>query len=91
MPSTTRCAWSRGREGSARRSPTTWAAGPGIALAVGLASVLTPRDVVLGERLAEGLSWRADWGRFASVGILLPVVATVAFGAGFSPFLYFQF
>lgn len=63
---------------------------PLLAVAFGLASVALPRSVVFGVALTQDSAtvWRAQT---AVLVLVLPVTLLVAAGAGFSPFLYFQF
>ena len=63
---------------------------PVLALAIGLASVLLPRDLVLGRVLQGEWSGRALGARVAVVAAAPLAAITVAAGS-FSPFLYFQF
>lgn len=62
-----------------------------LALAVGVASVLLPRDWVTGVRLQDGATPRLRALRLASVGVVFPASIVFLVAAGFSPFLYFQF
>ena len=62
-----------------------------VALIIGLATVLMPRDLVLGKLMMDG-----DWKgiplatRFATI-LVLPVAAIAVAAGSFSPFLYFRF
>jgi alginate O-acetyltransferase complex protein AlgI len=60
------------------------------ALLIGLATVLLPRDLVMGRVLQGGWSGRALGARVAVVAAAPLAAITVAAGS-FSPFLYFQF
>jgi alginate O-acetyltransferase complex protein AlgI len=62
-----------------------------LALAIGVASVLLPRDWVTGVRLQEATTPRLRLLRLASVGVVFPASIVFLIAAGFSPFLYFQF
>ena len=61
-----------------------------VALAIGLASVLLPRDLVLG-RVVEGTWSGAPMAARAAVLVTLPLSAIAVAAGSFSPFLYFQF
>ena len=61
-----------------------------IALCVGVASALLPRDLVLGRLLEKGWEGHALRARLAVVALVPLAAITVAAGS-FSPFLYFQF
>ncbi len=63
---------------------------PVLALAIGLATVLLPRDLVLGRVVQGEWSGRALGARVAVVAAAPLAAITVAAGS-FSPFLYFQF
>jgi alginate O-acetyltransferase complex protein AlgI len=62
-----------------------------LALAVGIATLLLPRDFVLG-RVLEGPEsrWSTFW-RLAVVGVAMPVALALVVGRHFQPFIYFQF
>lgn len=62
-----------------------------IALAIGVASVLLPRDWVTGVQLQQASAPSARVMRLAAVGIVFPASVIFLVAAGFSPFLYFQF
>ena len=61
-----------------------------IALCVGVASALLPRDLVMGRLLQDG--WQG-WPLRARVAVLVlvPLAAITVAAGSFSPFLYFQF
>jgi alginate O-acetyltransferase complex protein AlgI len=62
-----------------------------IALAIGCASVLLPRDWVTGVRLERvSVPWIRVL-RFAVVALVFPVAISFLVAGDFSPFLYFQF
>jgi alginate O-acetyltransferase complex protein AlgI len=61
-----------------------------IALAIGLLSVLLPRNLVLGKVVMDRWTGAPLLTRFAVVG-LTPYAAIVVAAGSFSPFLYFQF
>jgi alginate O-acetyltransferase complex protein AlgI len=61
-----------------------------LALAVGLATVLLPRDLVLGRVVMDRWSGAPLLARGA-VLVTLPYAAIVVAAGSFSPFLYFQF
>jgi alginate O-acetyltransferase complex protein AlgI len=63
---------------------------PVIALAVGLATVLLPRDFVLG-RVVQGRWSGVPLGARVAVVALAPLAAISVAAGSFSPFLYFQF
>ncbi len=62
-----------------------------IALLVGCASVLLPRDWVTGVRLERASVPRIRALRFAVVAVVFPASVSFLVASGFSPFLYFQF
>jgi hypothetical protein len=62
-----------------------------IALLVGVASVLLPRDWVTGVRLERNATPRTRVLRLAAVGAVFPAAVVFLVAAGFSPFLYFRF
>ncbi|RKQ92888.1 alginate O-acetyltransferase complex protein AlgI [Solirubrobacter pauli] len=61
-----------------------------LALVVGLASVLLPRDLVFGRVVMDRWAGTPLYARFA-VLVLVPYAAVVVAAGSFSPFLYFQF
>jgi alginate O-acetyltransferase complex protein AlgI len=63
---------------------------PLLALCLGLASVLLPRDFVLG-RVVEGRWSGAPLAARAAVVVVVPFAAIAVAAGSFSPFLYFQF
>ena len=62
-----------------------------IALAIGCASVLLPRDRVTGVRLERVSVPGIRVLRFAVVALIFPVAISFLVAGDFSPFLYFQF
>jgi alginate O-acetyltransferase complex protein AlgI len=62
-----------------------------LALAIGVGSVLLPRDWVTGVELQRVAAPRMRVLRLASVGLVFPASIVFLIAAGFSPFLYFQF
>ena len=62
-----------------------------IAIAIGCASVLLPRDWVTGRRLEHVTTPRIRWLRLASVVVVFPAAIVFLVAGDFSPFLYFQF
>jgi alginate O-acetyltransferase complex protein AlgI len=64
---------------------------PVIALAVGLASVLLPRDFVLGRTVLEGRWAGPALAARAAVLVVLPLAAISVAAGSFSPFLYYRF
>jgi alginate O-acetyltransferase complex protein AlgI len=63
---------------------------PLLALSLGLASVLLPRDLVLG-RVVEGRWAGSPLAARVAVVVVLPLSAIAVAAGSFSPFLYFQF
>jgi alginate O-acetyltransferase complex protein AlgI len=63
---------------------------PLLALSLGLASVLLPRDLVLG-RVVEGRWAGSPLVARVAVVVVLPLAAIAVAAGSFSPFLYFQF
>ena len=64
---------------------------PVIALAIGLASVLLPRDFVLGRVVLDG-QWKGPaLAARAAVLVVLPLAAISVAAGSFSPFLYYRF
>jgi alginate O-acetyltransferase complex protein AlgI len=63
---------------------------PLVALAIGLASVLLPRELVLGRVVQGGWSGLALVARAGAIALAALAAISVAAGS-FSPFLYFQF
>jgi len=61
-----------------------------VALAVGVASFLLPRDLVVGKVLQAGWSGAPLFARLAVVAVL-PFAAIGVAAGSFSPFLYFRF
>ena len=62
-----------------------------IALAIGCASVLLPRDWVTGVRLERAERPRIRILRVAVVAVVFPAAVAFLVAGDFSPFLYFQF
>jgi alginate O-acetyltransferase complex protein AlgI len=62
-----------------------------LVFAVGVATVLLPRDFVSGRRLVEASGRRATTSRIALVGVGFPLALVLVVSGTFSPFLYFQF
>ena len=62
-----------------------------LALALGVASVLLPRDWVTGVRLEYPTTRRIRLLRLAMAGVVLPAALVLVLAGSFSPFLYFQF
>ena len=62
-----------------------------LALAVGVGSVLIPRDWVTGVRLEQAPTWPRRGLRLATLGVVLPLAVVFLVSGTFSPFLYFQF
>ena len=62
-----------------------------IALAIGCASVLLPRDWVTGVRLERATIPAMRVLRLAIVAVIFPVAVSFLVAGDFSPFLYFQF
>jgi alginate O-acetyltransferase complex protein AlgI len=62
-----------------------------IALAIGCASVLLPRDWVTGVRLARASVPAIRVLRLAVVAVVFPAAVSFLVAGDFSPFLYFQF
>ena len=62
-----------------------------IALAIGCASVLLPRDWVTGVRLERASIPAVRVLRLAVVAVVFPVAISFLVAGDFSPFLYFQF
>ncbi len=62
-----------------------------IALLIGAASVLLPRDWVTGVRLERNATPRTRLLRLAALGAVFPASVVFLIAAGFSPFLYFRF
>jgi alginate O-acetyltransferase complex protein AlgI len=65
--------------------------GPVAALVLGLASVLLPRDFVLGRVVLEGRWAGAALAARAAVLVVLPLAAISVAAGSFSPFLYYRF
>jgi hypothetical protein len=63
----------------------------GIALVIGVASVLLPRDWVTGIQLERDATTRTRLLRAVALGAVFPASVVFLVAAGFSPFLYFQF
>ncbi len=62
-----------------------------VAIAIGCASVLLPREWVTGVRLERVTTPRMRILRLAAVGLILPASIAFLVAGDFSPFLYFQF
>jgi alginate O-acetyltransferase complex protein AlgI len=62
-----------------------------IALGIGCASVLLPRDWVTGVRLERASIPAVRVLRLAVVAVVFPVAISFLVAGDFSPFLYFQF
>jgi alginate O-acetyltransferase complex protein AlgI len=62
-----------------------------IALLIGAASVVLPRDWVTGVRLERNTTPGTRLLRLAAVGAVFPASIVFLIAAGFSPFLYFRF
>lgn len=62
-----------------------------LAMGIGCASVLLPRDWVTGRRLEHATTPRLRWMRLASVAVVFPAAIVFLVAGDFSPFLYFQF
>jgi alginate O-acetyltransferase complex protein AlgI len=62
-----------------------------IALAIGCASVVLPRDWVTGVRLERASIPAIRALRLAVVALVFPVAVSFLVAGDFSPFLYFQF
>jgi alginate O-acetyltransferase complex protein AlgI len=62
-----------------------------LAIGIGCATVLLPRDWVTGVRLEQIGTARLRFLRLAAVGIVFPAAIVFLIAGDFSPFLYFQF
>jgi alginate O-acetyltransferase complex protein AlgI len=62
-----------------------------LCLALGIASVLLPRDWVTGIRLEHAPTWPRRALRVATLAVVLPLALAFMIAGTFSPFLYFQF
>jgi alginate O-acetyltransferase complex protein AlgI len=62
-----------------------------LAIGIGCATVLLPRDWVTGVRLEQIGAARLRFLRLAAVGIVFPAAIVFLIAGDFSPFLYFQF
>ena len=60
-------------------------------LAIGLGTLLLPRDVVLGKIISHSSARPAASGRVALLALAFPLTLVFVVSGTFSPFLYFQF